>query len=147
MMRVWLATALLGLGAGGCYMKPATTNSPLQSAEGVRLRLVGQDCEDHVGGQGDPISRDLGVKLELDNATGEPLDFSPYAVELMVDQYSIRQAREGESYRIVPGESRTFKLDFLHHSVCDREFALRFGDALRLGGRPVQMAALQFKPY
>ena len=66
------AVSLLAL-SSGCYMKPGVVQNPRPSVEGVAISLVGEDCEDHRAAKGDPVTRDLGVKLRVDNPTAERL--------------------------------------------------------------------------
>jgi hypothetical protein len=133
------------LGAGGCYLKPTRTNNPLHSREGVRLRLVGLDCEDHRGSDGDPVSRDLAVRLEVSNPTAQPLDFAPDAVRLTAGDEPVAGSG-GDFERVAPGATRVFTMKFVHHAYCDRDFALAFDHAMRLAGQPVAMAVLHFTP-
>jgi hypothetical protein len=113
----------------------------------VQLRLLGEDCEDHLGSDGDPVSRDLSVKLEISNPTREVLEFAPDGVRLAVDTWVVGATQGGEVYQIAPGETRTFQMRFLHHAGCSRDFALAFDHAMRLGAQPVAMATLHFTPY
>lgn len=52
------STVLACVLAGGCYLRPDALHNPTPSPEGVAIRLVGQDCEDHRGDKGEPVTRD-----------------------------------------------------------------------------------------
>jgi len=139
----WLVLAALT--CGGCYLKPRATNNPIHSPEGVQLRVLGDDCEDHRGSDGDPVSRDLAVKLEVENPTTQTLEFAPDAVRLTADGQTL-PAASGTFELVPPGQRRVFTLTFVHHALCDRDFVLAFDQALRLAGTPVTVAALHFTP-
>jgi hypothetical protein len=129
----------------GCYLKPMSTSLPVQSREGVRVQLLGEDCEDHRGAEGIPISRSLSAKLRIENPTREPLRFSPESVYMSVKDWSVTPLSSG-TFEIAPGERRDVVLDFSHHSVCNNDFKIAFGQALALGAQPIQIGDLWFNP-
>jgi hypothetical protein len=146
-MKSVVLFAALWLAAGGCYLKPTRTNNPLQSCEGVRVTLVGQDCEDHAGGDGDPVSRELGIKVRFDNPTDQVLRIAESRIRLVVgeDAAGVKWADVEE---VAPRSARTVAMDFTHHATCDssRDFTIAWNDALALGDRPIAMTALIFSP-
>jgi hypothetical protein len=131
----------------GCYLHAARSSPPLSSAEGVRVRLLGQDCADDMGADGEPVSRYLSVALELSNPTPQPLAFTPAAVQLSVDGDRASAREEGGRQQVPPGQTRSFQLFFVHHALCRGDFALAFDGALHLGAQPVALAALHVTPY
>ncbi|MDB4964990.1 MAG: hypothetical protein JWN44_679 [Myxococcales bacterium] len=144
----WSAVFLLLLPlVSGCYLKPSASNSPLQSPDGVSVTLLGQDCEDHSGADGDPISRDLGVKVRFDNRSEQPLHVSEQSIVLAVD--SSHGPIRGPSDLVVrPHDSAVVQLDFTHHALCytGHEFVIIWNDALALGDRPLRLADLSLRP-
>jgi hypothetical protein len=139
--------ALLLSLAAGCYMRPSATNAPLRSPEGVGVTLVGQDCEDHRGADGEPVSRDLGVKVRFDNSTDHALRIAERAIRLVIDDYTAEVKSPGV-VDVKPHDSATVIMDFTHHAVCepDREFVINWDQALSLDDRPIVVANLSFRP-
>ena len=146
MSRIVYVTVLIATLSGGCYLRPAKSTGPLTSAEGVLVVLLGQDCEDHLGAEGDPVSRDLGLKLNVENPTGHVLQLALKGVQLTVEEYTTVPMGADTIETFQPGESREVRLDFLHHSACGRDFALTFEHAFGFRERSVQVAALHFTP-
>jgi len=70
----------------GCYLRPDAVQNPKPTREGVAISLVGEDCEDHRAAKGDPVSRDLSVKLRVDNPTDLRLRIGEHAIRLVVDE-------------------------------------------------------------
>ncbi len=133
----------IGCALAGCYLRPIATNSP-KSSEGVHVTLVGQECVDRMGSEGDPVSRSLAVKLKVDNPTTEQLRFETRRAELKVEEDIRIPIRESENVLVAPGDSREVELEYLHHSLCAQDFAIELDKALTVGGRPVEIAALHF---
>ena len=131
----------------GCALMPAHTNSPLESPEGIKLSLLGEDCEDRVGSSGDPVTRTLLVKVELRNPTSEPLTITPAGIVLSVEGESLAPVGSPDPIVLPATERRTLSLKFDHHARCSQDFALAFARALAVGDRPVEVAALHFTPY
>jgi len=140
----WLCALAM---ASGCYLKAGAVQNPRPSREGVAISLVGQDCEDHRAEKGDPITRDLGVKLRVDNPTDQPLRIAEQAIRLMVDGYS-GGVRFPTVVEVQPHGTATVVLDFTHHALCEpeRQFVVAWNDALLLGGRTVALDNLAFRP-
>jgi hypothetical protein len=138
--------ALLAL-ASGCYMKAGVVQNPRPSAEGVAISLVGEDCEDHRAGKGDPVTRDLGIKLRVDNPTDRPLKIAEAAIRLLVDGYS-GGVRYPTVIEVQPHGTATLVLDFTHHALCEpeRQFVVAWNDALQLGDHPLTVDNLSFHP-
>jgi hypothetical protein len=140
---VVLAFALVG---SGCYMKPAWTNNPLRSSEGVTLRVLGVDCEDHHGSDGEPTSRDLAVKVLVENPTDRVLHVSEEAISLVVDGQPGLMHWPAAA-EVQPHASSKLHWSFSHQATCDdREFAIQFAGAFQLGTAPMQMASLHLRP-
>jgi hypothetical protein len=131
----------------GCYLRPGSVNNPRPSPEGVAVTLIGQDCEDHRGGKGDPVSRDLGIKVRVDNPTDKTLHVTEDAIRLVVDGLSSR-VRSPTAVEIQPHGSATVEWDFTHHALCEpqRQFVLAWNDAFVLDDHPVAIADLAFHP-
>jgi hypothetical protein len=146
-MKPAVVVTLLALLAPACYLRPSHVAAPAPTAEGVRVTLVGDDCDDHRGVDGDPVSRDLGVKVQFDNPTNETLTISEERIRLVVDG-DTAGPHAPEPQAVAPHSSRQLALDFTHHALCnrDRPFTLTWNGALTLGQRPVQLAALVFSP-
>jgi hypothetical protein len=145
MPKPWVLWSLL-IGAVGCYLKPAWSNSPLTTTEGVTVRLMGQDCADHLASEGEPVTRDLSVRLRVENATDRPLVIRTGAIELDVDAGRSRPLGGDAGLTVGPDGARDLTLRFLHHARCDGAFVLQFANALLLGERPVTTAALHLRP-
>jgi hypothetical protein len=141
-----LGFVVLGL-ASGCYLTPGAVQNPQPSAEGVAVTLVGQDCEDHRGGKGDPVSRELALKVRVENPTGQMLHVAEGAIRLLVDG-STGGVRFPAVIDVQPHASATLTLEFTHHSLCEpnRQFAVAWNDALVLDSRPITVANLTFHP-
>jgi hypothetical protein len=141
-MRIATVLALLA----GCYLKPSRNHVP-RSPEGVQLTLVGQDCEDHLDSDSEATTRHLAVKVRIDNPTDQLLRISGGSVRLTVDGYTAG-TREGGVQEVRPHGSAIATWSFVHHALCEREreFVLRFDDALILGDRAITIATLQFHP-
>jgi len=139
--------AVASLLAPACYLKPSRTNNPLRSSEGVRITLVGQDCEDHRGADGDPVSRDLGVQVQFENPTDQVLHIAEGSIRLVVDDDSAAVASAGID-QVAPHSARTIVMSFTHHALCEssRQFKIAWNDALTLGDHPIAVAALTFSP-
>jgi hypothetical protein len=141
---VLLTLSLLG---SGCYLKPTWTNNPLVSSEGITLRVLGVDCEDHQGTDSEPTSRDLGIKVLVENPTDRVLKVSEEAISLMADGQpgSLRFPVVAE---VQPHGSSKLRWSFTHQATCsaDREFAINLAGAFQLGTAEVQMAALRVRP-
>jgi hypothetical protein len=146
-MKSSYALALAVALASGCYLKPSATNNPLTGSDGVRVTLVGQDCEDHRGGDGDPVSRALGIKLRVENPTDKPLRIAERSIRLLVEGNS-RGVRWPTVVDIQPHSAATVTMDFAHDAVCeaDQQFVVAWNDALVLDQRPIKLANLAFRP-
>lgn len=133
--------------AAGCYLKPSATNAPLRSPEGVAVTLVGEDCEDHRGSDGYPVSRELGVKVRFDNSTEHSLRIAERAIRLVIGDYTAFVRSPGV-VDVKPHGSATLVMDFTHHTVCepDREFVINWDEALSLDDRPIVVGNLSFRP-
>lgn len=131
----------------GCYLRPSAVNNPKPSVEGVAVTLLGQDCEDHRGGEGGPVSRDLGVKVRLDNPTDKTLHVTEQAIRLVVDGSS-SGVRWPTAVDVQPHGSATVSWDFTHHALCEpgRQFVLAWNHAFVLDEHPVALADLAFSP-
>jgi len=140
-----LAPVIALMAISGCYLKPMSASPPVQSQEGVRVELSGEDCEDHMGVEGYPISRSLSAKLRIENPARELLMFFPESVRMSVEDWSVTPLFSG-TFQIVPGQRRDVVLEFSHHSICDNDFKIAFGHALALGAQPVQIGDLWFNP-
>jgi hypothetical protein len=142
-----IVLALAALLAPACYLRPSHAANPQPSPDGVRVTLVGDDCDDHSGVDGDPISRDLGVKVQFDNPTDRMLKIDEAQIRLVVDEDRAGVHAPGEE-QVAPHSTRTLALDFTHHALCsrDRSFKIAWNDALTLGDRPVALGALVFSP-
>jgi hypothetical protein len=135
---------LLFLGLGGCYLRPASTNAPIHSRDGVEVALLGEDCEDHSGLEGEPVSRELGVKLRIDNLTGKQLRIRESEIRLVDGSTPV-----GAGERILkPRESAVFKLEFIHHLACysGAPFVVEWNGAFVLEDDPLTVTSLSFKP-
>jgi hypothetical protein len=140
------ALAVLAL-ASGCYLQPSSVKNPPPSADGVAVSLLGQDCEDHRGAKGEPVTRDLGVKVRIDNPTAQILRISEESVRLLVDNYS-GGVRFPTVVEVQPHGTMILTLDFTHHALCepDRQFVVSWNDAFVLDNRPITVANLAFHP-
>jgi hypothetical protein len=138
--------AVLGL-ASGCYLQPSAVNNPQPSAEGVTVRLLGQDCEDHRGSKGDPVSRELGVKVRVDNPTDATLRISEDSIRLFVEGASAA-VRWPTMIEVSPHGSATLSMEFAHHALCepDRQFVVAWNGAFALDDHRVALANLAFRP-
>ncbi len=138
---------LLSLLVPACYLQPSAVHNPFASRECVLVTLVGQDCEDHRGLDGDPISRDLGIEVQFENPSDQVLRISESAIRLVVedDWAGVKAAGEEE---VAPHSVRTIVFEFTHHALCERnrDFKIAWDDALRLDNQPVAIAALTFSP-
>ena len=142
----WVGLVVLGM-AAGCYLRPGAVNNPRPSPEGVAIKLIGQDCEDHRGGKGDPISREMGVKLRVDNPTDKTLHIAEAQVRMTVGGVSAG-VRWPTMVEVSPRGSATLEWDFSHRALCepDREFSIVWNDALKLDDHTVAVADLTFHP-
>jgi hypothetical protein len=133
--------------AGGCYLKPASSNTPLRSPEGVHVTLVGQDCADHSGMDGDPISRQLGIQVSIDNPTDRVLRIHEEAIRLQVGSDS-SEVLWPKSAEVKPHSSATLRWSFNHHAMChpSRDFVVDWNGALVLEDHPLSLASLSFRP-
>ncbi|HEY2748353.1 MAG TPA: hypothetical protein VGL86_27205 [Polyangia bacterium] len=132
--------------SSGCYLRPSAVHNAA-SPDGVSISLVGQDCEDHRAAKGDPVTRDLGVKLRVDNPTDKTLRISESAIRLQVESYS-GGVRLPTVVEIPPHAQKTLTMDFTHHALCepDRQFVVAWNDALALDDHPVAIGNLSFRP-
>jgi hypothetical protein len=141
----WIAAWLI---AGGCYLRPLKTNSPVESSPGgVSLALVGQDCADYTGTEGVPVHRDLLLKVRLRNSSPRVLTFTPTSVVLTAGAREVIPYLPTEAIALAPGAASTVVLKFAQQGRCNQEFAAAFADALKLGHDPVAISALTFRPY
>lgn len=133
--------------ASGCYLRPGAAKNPAPSPEGVAIRLLGDDCEDHRGEKGQPVTRDLGLKVRVDNPTDRALTISEESIRLVVDDYS-GGARFPSVVEVPAHGTATLKLDFTHHALCEpsRRFAVAWNNAFTLGDRPLAFENLTFSP-
>jgi hypothetical protein len=132
--------------SSGCYLRPSAVKNA-SSPDGVTVSLVGQDCEDHRADKGDPVTRDLGVKLRVDNPTDKTLRISEQAIRLQVESYT-GGVRLPTVVEVPPHQQKTLTMDFNHHALCepDRQFVVAWNDALALDGHPVAVSNLAFHP-
>jgi hypothetical protein len=139
--------AAVSLASSGCYLRPATSNGPMQTPDGVRVALVGEACADHTGFEGEPVSRELTVKVKIENASARPLGISPRGIELKTDEVEpIAPLDPPARVVLAPGESRVEQLHYLHRALCNQEFQLAFARAFLLDDRPLEVASLRFTP-
>lgn len=133
--------------ASGCYLQPSAVRNPQPSPEGVAVKLLGQDCEDHRGGNGDPVRRELGLKLRIDNPTEKMLRISESRVRLTVEGTS-SGVRWPMIVEVKPRGSATVQWDFTHSSLCEpsREFVIVWNDALVLDDHAIVVTSLAFNP-
>ncbi len=146
MRSQWYGLVMLSL-AGGCYLQPGAVKNPQPSPEGIAVKLIGQDCEDHRGGKGDPVSREMGVKLRIDNPTDKTLHIAESQIRLTVAGASA-SVRSPTVVEVKPRGSATLEWDFTHHALCEpnREFVIVWNDALVLDDHPIAVANLAFNP-
>lgn len=140
--------SLLALGlAAGCHLQPSVVRNPAPSPEGIAVTLVGEDCEDHIGVEGDPVSRDPGVKVRIDNPTGRPLRINEDAIRLVLEHYSTGIG-PSQVVQVPPHGTATVTVDFIHHELCDsdRQFTLAWNDAFLLENHLICLADLAFLP-
>jgi len=132
--------------SSGCYLRPSAVKSA-SSPDGVSISLVGQDCEDHRASKGDPVTRDLGVKLRVDNPTDKTLRITEEAIRLQIESYS-SGVLTPRMVEVAPHQQKTLTLDFNHHALCepDRQFTVAWNDAFALDDHPVAMSNLAFHP-
>ncbi len=132
--------------SSGCYLQPSAVKNA-SSPDGVSVRLVGEDCEDHRASKGDPVTRDLGVKLRVDNPTDKTLRISEQAIRLQVESYTSGVLLP-TVVEIPPHQGKTLTMDFSHHALCepDRQFVVAWNDALVLDDHPVALSNLVFHP-
>src|SRR3954451_731100 len=102
--------------AGGCSPTPASSTTPLRSPEGVHVTLVGQNCADHSGMDGDPISRQLGIQVSIDNPTDRGLRIHEERLPLQVGADSSEVLRP-KSAEVKPHSSPTLRWSFNHHAM------------------------------
>ena len=138
-------TIVTALAMSGCYLKPMSSTPPVQTQEGVRVGLAGEDCEDHIGAEGKSLTRSLDVKLSIYNPTPEALRFSPSAIHLSADEWSATPLGT-TSVQVAPGQTRDVVVAFLHPSQCDNDFTIAFGEALTLGEQRLAVANVRFNP-
>jgi hypothetical protein len=132
--------------SSGCYLKPGAVQNPT-SVDGVSVSLVGQDCEDHRAAKGDPVTRDLGLKVRVDNPTDKTLRITEQAIRLQVESYT-GGVRLPIVVEVPPHATKTLTMDFTHHALCepDRQFIVAWNDALALDSHPVALGNLVFHP-
>ena len=142
-----LALAVVLASSGGCYLKPTSTSDALQARGAVRISLVGQDCEDHRSERGDPIARDLGVRVRVSNPTDAPLRIVESAVRLRVDDYAAA-VRDPAIVDVPARSAKMVDLAFLHHALCEpeRQFAIAWNDGIILADTAISVSNLTFHP-
>jgi hypothetical protein len=145
-MLRWAALFALVL-ADGCYLRPGAAKNPAPSPEGVAIQLVGDDCEDHRGEKGQPVTRDLGIKVRVDNPTDQTLTVTEEMIRLVVDD-DAGGARFPTVVEVPAHGTATLKLDFTHHALCEpsKRFVVAWHNAFRLGDRPLAIEELSFSP-
>ena len=132
--------------SSGCYLKPSAVKNA-SSPDGVTARVIGEDCEDHRAEKGDPVTRDLGLQVRVDNPTDKTLRIAEEAIRLQVDNFT-GGVRMPAVVEIAPHAQKTLTLDFTHHALCepDRQFTVAWNDAVALDGRPVALSNLVLHP-
>lgn len=146
MRSQWYGVVVLAL-ASGCYLRAGAVKNPQPSPEGVAITLIGQDCEDHRGAKGDPVSRELGVKVRIDNPTDKMLRIAESQIRLLVEGSS-GGVRWPMVVEVRPHGTVTLEMDFTHRALCepDRHFVIAWNDALVLDDHQVAVANLEFHP-
>ncbi len=146
-MRLVQGLALIGL-VGGCHAARSAGTTPLAEPATVRLHFVGQDCADHPGGDGDPVARDLDVRVRVDNPTDAPLHIAEESIRLFVDGLYRTGLRAPTLVTVAPRSSAVVTLAFRHHALCepDRVFAIEWNDALVLDDAIVRADNPTFHP-
>ena len=144
LLRFALVSAFLV--SGGCYLRPSAVKNA-SSPDGVTVSLIGQDCEDHRAAKGDPVTRDLGVKLRVDNPTDQTLRISEAEIRLQVDSFT-GGVRMPTVVEVAPHAQKTLTMDFTHHSLCEpeRQFTVAWNEAVVLDHHPVALTNLVFHP-
>jgi hypothetical protein len=145
-MLRWMAFCVLAI-CGGCYLRPGAVRNPAPSTEGIAVTLLGQDCEDHSGMKGEPVSRDLGIRVRVDNPTDRTLRVSEQTIRLLVDG-DTGGVRFPAVVDVPSHGSTTLTMEFTHHALCEmsQRFVVAWDDAFRLGDRPVALENLTFTP-
>lgn len=144
----------LAMASGCATMRPPAegANAPVISAEGVKVALIGQSC--------DQIKEPDWRNDDLVEVTVEVGVQNPTTSQLLVhrDQFRLT-APDGtavppaswniaEPMTVAPGQGPTFNLRFMTRGslACARPMNLEARSAVTAGDRPLTLAALRFVP-
>jgi hypothetical protein len=134
----------LSIGSAGCYLRPAKTNGPLESAQHVRVSVVDVDCDDDLDEGDVEITPRLSVRLKVENPTRQPAELTPDKLSLLSGGKTPSPAEGDEAVTVGAGESKVIPLRFNEINGCEKGFELAFDDAIVLGTAPLQLASLRF---
>jgi hypothetical protein len=144
---MWLKAGLiLGVtfASSGCYLRPQKVSSPQESAQHVRVSVVGEDCESDQDNGDVEIEPSMTLKLKVENPTDHALELTPSRLQLT----SGEQTSTGEGntpYSVGPGQSHVFAVHFDQIDGCNKPFELAFADSVQLGTEPIQLASVRFR--
>jgi len=149
-MKSIVVVAVAVLSTAGCFLKPSWTNGPVESPEGVRVRMVGHMCWDAEGGHHwADAPRELLLKLAVENTTDQLLRVDKEAVSVVVgDDHARVQPTGARVLEVKPHAAETVEWTFGTHTDChtERTFVVGLRDAMSLGDKPTAVANLEFKP-
>jgi hypothetical protein len=132
------------IGSAGCYLRPPKTSGPQESAQHVRVSVVGVDCDDDLDDGDVEITAHLSVKLKVENPTPQPLELTPAKLSLLSGGKTPSSAMGEDAITVAAGQSSVVPLRFPDINGCAKGFELSFEDAVTSNETPVEIASLRF---
>jgi hypothetical protein len=143
---MWLKAGFLvgvALSSPACYMRPPKVSAPVESAQHVRVSVIGENCDADLDNGDVEIEPAMAVKLRIENPSDHALELTPSRLKLTSGGQS--SPGEGENpIALAPGQSRVVDVHFEQVSGCDSPFELSFEDSVEVGNTPVRLASVRF---
>jgi hypothetical protein len=144
--------SILALGPSCMPLSPTPpTVAPAVSPEGVRVAVVAQACtesQDH-DDRGEDLA-EASVRVEVQNASGAGATVHREQFRLRTpDGFALKPQTWGaaEPVAVSAGATQRFELRFMARGLaCAREVRLDPSSGVRLGDKPVALAAVRFVP-
>ncbi len=160
-IRYLLSLAAGGLVASCGYTAPYQTSGPV-AQEGVQIALAGERCYVNRSGEQFPTSVNddqlhVDVQLNVVNRSDQVAVLDLDALQLedrAAPTPAVIRPMESGSVELAPGETRVVPLAFSEAPQLDRadrldchhELALDTQHAVAIGGQPLHLAAIHFRP-
>lgn len=145
--RSFAAIAVLGV---SCMQSPVLRNDGPVAAEGVIVSMVGQRCVSEATADPDEGTfgefLDLGVELQIQNNTAQPIAFRPRNVQLVLGPDTDTPVEAEDSRTVAPQGKEIVRITFQRGATkgCSQPMTLVLNNAVQIGNHPIPLKRISF---